>query len=243
MADTTLIAWTDHTWNPWTGCTKVSPGCAHCYMFSGQERWGQDPTVVRRTQTWRQPRRWNADALKRRGRARVFTCSWSDWFHEAADPWRAEAWRVIRDCPALDFQILTKRHERIVDHLPPDWGDGYPNVWLGVSIENERFLSRADTLRAIPAAVRFISAEPLLAPLPSLNLAGIDWLIVGGESGPNFRPMDHAWVRALRAKARAAGTAFFFKQSAAPLTEQGIHLDGQIVRAYPTPRVIPLTLR
>ena len=126
--------------------------------------------------------------------------------------------------------------------LPADWGAGYPNVWLGVSIENDRHTYRADHLRDIPAAVRFISAEPVLGPMPSLDLRGIDWLIVGGESGPDFRPMDHAWVRQLRARATAAGTAFFFKQSAAPRTEMGIELDGAIVREYPTPRVvIPLT--
>jgi protein gp37 len=241
MSDQTIIAWTEHTWNPWRGCDKISPGCAHCYMFTAQERYGQDPTVVTRTGTWRQPVKWEREAAAGNRTARVFTCSWSDWFHVDADPWRDEAWAVVRACPHLHFQILTKRHERIADHLPADWGDGYPNVWLGVSIENDRFTHRADALRDIPAAVRFISAEPVLGPMPSLDLTGIDWLIVGGESGPGFRPMDVAWVRELRVKAAAAGTAFFFKQSAAPRTEMGIHLDGAIVREYPTPRVVRLT--
>jgi protein gp37 len=210
-------------------------------MFTAQERYGQDPSVVVRTQTWGQPLKWERAAAAAGRTERVFTCSWSDWFHVDADPWRAEAWAVIRRCPHLHFQILTKRHERIVANLPADWGEGYPNVWLGVSIENDRFTHRADALRGIPAAVRFISAEPVLGPMPSLDLRGIDWLIVGGESGPGWRPMDHAWVRELRRKARAAGTAFFFKQSAAPRTEMGITLDGKIVREYPTPRrVIPL---
>jgi protein gp37 len=236
MGDSTIIAWTEHTWNPWRGCTKISPGCAHCYMFAAQERYGQDPKVVTRTTTWAQPRRWNREAAAAGTPARVFTCSWSDWFHADADAWRDEAWGVIRACPRLQFQILTKRHERIADHLPADWGEGYPNVWLGTSVENDRFAHRADALRGVSAAVRFISAEPLLGPLPSLDLTGIDWLIVGGESGQGFRPMDLAWVRELRDRACAAGVAFFFKQSAARRSETSITLDGRIVRDYPTPR-------
>jgi protein gp37 len=237
MSDSTIIAWTEHTWNPWRGCDKISPGCAHCYMFTAQRRAGFDPEVVVKTQKWREPHKWERAAAAEQRRALVFTCSWSDWFHETADQWRDEAWAVIRACPHLHFQILTKRHERIVEHLPADWGPhGYPNVWLGVSIENDRYVHRADTLRQVPAVVRFISAEPLLGPLPQLNLLHIDWLIVGGESGPGYRPMNIDWVRQLRTQAKAAKTAFFFKQSAAPRTEMGIRLDGQIVREYPTPR-------
>jgi len=147
---------------------------------------------------------------------------------------------VVRACPHLDFQILTKRPDRITDHLPADWGPaGYPNVWLGVSIENNRYVNRANMLRHIPAVVRFISAEPLLGPLPDLDLSRIDWLIVGGESGPGYRPMDLAWVRELQQRAKGTRTAFFFKQSAAPRTEMGIELDGRIQRDYPTPRKAP----
>jgi protein gp37 len=236
MGDRTIIAWTERSWNPWRGCDKVSPGCAHCYMFTAQERYGLDPTQVVKTSKWGHPLRWEQLAAQANRRELVFTCSWSDWFHETADPWRADAWDVIRRCPHLDFQILTKRDDRIATHLPADWGEGYPNVWLGVSIENDRFVARADSLRRVPAVVRFISAEPLLGPLPSLSLTGIDWLIVGGESGPGFRPMDLAWVRDLRARATAQRVAFFFKQSAAPRTEMGIMLDGRIVREYPRPR-------
>lgn len=233
MGDTTIIGWTDKTWNPWRGCTKISPGCAHCYMFTEQRRYGRDPEVVTRTKTWGDPLKWQREAQRSGVVYRVFTCSWSDWFHEAADAWRDDAWAVIRQCPNLVFQILTKRDDRIADHLPPDWGLGYANVWLGVSIENDRHAYRADTLRTIPATVRFISAEPLLSPLPSLNLYGIQWLIVGGESGQDFRPMDHEWARDLRDRAAHAHTAFFFKQSAAPRTEMGIHLDGRLERHYP----------
>jgi protein gp37 len=242
MSEQTIIAWTEHTWNPWRGCTKVSPGCAHCYMFTAQARYGRDPARVIRTKTWYQPIRWQRAAAAAGRIERVFTCSWSDWFHVDADPWRAEAWAIVKACPSLHFQILTKRDDRIVSNLPPDWGKGYPNVWLGVSIENDRHVYRADRLRDIPAAVRFISAEPVLGPMPSLDLRGIDWLIVGGESGPKFRPMDHQWARELRQKAKRAGVAFFFKQSAAPRTEMGIELGGAIVRQYPVPRVIPLRM-
>jgi protein gp37 len=233
MADKTKIAWTQRTWNPWRGCTKVSPGCTRCYMFTAQERYGRDPRVVVRTKTWGDPKRWQREAAAAGRQELVFTCSWSDWFHADADPWRDEAWQVVKSCPNLVFQILTKRSDRIAANLPADWGSGWPNVWLGVSIESSAYQHRADDLRKVPAAVRFISAEPLLARLPDLDLSGIDWLIVGGESGAGYRPMQHAWARELRAKARAAGTAFFFKQSAAPRTEMGIELDGRIVREFP----------
>lgn len=242
MGETTIIAWTDRTWNPWRGCAKVSPGCAHCYMFRDQKMRGRDPAVVVRTGTWKDPVKWEKAAAAAGRTERIFTCSWSDWFHVDADPWRDEAWAVVKACPHLQFQILTKRDDRIADHLPADWGDGYPNVWLGVSIENDKYTYRADQLRDIPAAVRFISAEPVLGPMPSLDLRGIDWLIVGGESGPNFRPMDHAWVRELRQIAKKARCAFFFKQSAAFRTEMGIELDGQVVRDYPTPRLLPMAV-
>lgn len=235
MGESTIIAWTDRTWNPWRGCTQISPGCAHCYMFTAQRRYGRDPEVVVRTKTWSDPIKWQREAAAKSITERVFTCSWSDWFHEAADEWRDEAWAVIKSCPNLIFQILTKRDDRIADHLPADWGAWYPNVWLGVSIENNRHVYRADTLRTVPASVRFISAEPLLSDLPDLDLTGIHWLIAGGESGHGYRPMDTEWPRNLRKKAKAAGTAFFFKQSAALKTETGIYLDGQIVREYPQP--------
>jgi protein gp37 len=237
MGEATRIAWTDHTWNPWVGCTRVSPGCDHCYMFTGRERYGQDPAlVVRSKTTWHDPVRWEQAAARSSQRERVFTCSWSDWFHSAADPWREEAWAIIARCPHLDFQILTKRPGRIRTHLPADWGSGYPNVWLGVSIESDRYVRRAELLRRISAVVRFLSLEPLLGPLPSLNLTDIDWVIVGGESGPGYRRMDHAWVRDLEEQCRAAHVAFFFKQSAALHSERGIELDGRIRRAFPTPR-------
>ena len=237
MSATTSISWTDHTWNPWVGCTQVSPGCAHCYMFAGQKRFGHDPTVVRRTKTWDAPLAWQRAAIAAGQPRRVFTCSWSDWFHADADAWRREAWAVIRRCPQLHFQILTKRAERIASQLPPDWGAGYPNVWLGVSVENDRFVGRIDALRAVPCAVRFVSAEPLLGPLPSLELTGIDWLIIGGESGVRFRRMELAWVRALVERARAADTRIWLKQRAAVRAEQPLMVDGIRIREFPGDRL------
>jgi protein gp37 len=198
-------------------------------MYRDMERYGQDPTKVRRTSEakWREPFYWQREALQT-GRTRfVFTCSWSDFFNAEADGWRAEAWDVIRSCPNLCFQILTKLPERILDHLPDDWDKGYRNLWLGTSIENNDYVWRADELRKVPAVLRFISAEPLLGPLPDLDLAGIGWLIAGGESGSGFRPMDHAWARDLRDRCQRARIPFYFKQSAAVQPESGKELDGR----------------
>jgi protein gp37 len=216
---------TDHTWNPWVGCTKVSPGCANCYMFRQQREYGHDPAVVRRTKT-----------------EFVFTCSLSDWFHEAADPWRDEAWAVVKGCPNLTFQVLTKRPERIEHHLPADWGDGYDNVWLGVSVERDDYAGRADPLRAVPAKLRWVCAEPLLGPVPSLRLDGIHWVVCGGESGPGWRPMELDWARQLRDQCRAAGVAFYFKQGNGLRPGTNPCLDGELVHQMPTARRTPLTL-
>jgi len=223
MSERTAIAWTESTWNPWHGCTKVSPGCAHCYMFRDKLRYGQNPEVVQRSKTkFTEPLRWKEPRV-------IFTCSWSDWFHEAADEWRDEAWEVIRLAPQHTYQILTKRPERFAEHLPADWGEGWPNVWLGVSVENQRFAYRAAILANTPARIRFVSAEPLLGPVDLTGLVEttrpewygksyivplewIHWLIVGGESGPEHRPMRDEWVRSLHKQCIGRGTAFFLKQ-------------------------------
>ncbi len=214
MAETTGITWTNKTWNPWKGCTRISPGCKNCYMFSEQKRYGNDPDRVLRTKTWGDPPKWQKAAAKEGRTELVFTCSWSDWFHTDADPWRAEAWAVVKACPNLIFQILTKRSDRIADHLPADWGAGYPNVWLGVSVEDKRFgVPRIEHLRPIPAVVRFLSVEPLLENIGELNLDRIDWMIVGGESGHGAREFNFDWARSLRDQCKESGTAFFFKQA------------------------------
>lgn len=242
MSITTGIEWCDATWNPWMGCARVSPGCAHCYMFTEQRRYGHDPEVVRRSKTlFHAPLRWTEPRL-------VFTCSWSDWFIPKADEWRDEAWDVIRQTPHLTYQILTKRPELIPGRLPADWGAGWPNVWLGTSVENRRFVERAEILTEIPAAVRFLSCEPLLGPvdldhviwwegpLGNRHLGGIQWVIAGGESGPRARPCETDWLRSLRDQCQAAGVPFFLKQLGGHPDKRGHEkavLDGRLWREMP----------
>lgn len=202
-------------------------------MFRDQARYGRDPGEVVRTKTWRDPFRWQKKAEAAGRRDRVFTCSWSDWFHADADAWRPEAWDVVRRCPNLVFQILTKRPERVRDHLPPDWGAGYDNVWLGVSVENNDSVGRADVLRQVPARTRWVCAEPLLGPVPDLNLDGIHWVVAGGESGPGWRPMDVQWARDLRDKCVAAAVPFYFKQSNGTYPGTKPRLDGRLHQETP----------
>jgi len=192
-------------------------------MFRDQERYGNDPTKVRQTApaTFRAPLKWQEPK-------RIFTCSWSDFFIEEADAWRPEAWEIIRQSPHHTYQILTKRPERILANLPSDWGNGYPNVWIGVTVEDQAAADkRIPLLLQVPAAVRFLSCEPLLGSV-DLGLIGtcpkdwglgyspvgshLHWVIAGGESGPNARPMHPDWARTLRDQCQAAGVAFFFKQ-------------------------------
>jgi protein gp37 len=226
MGQTSGIEWTEATWNPWHGCRKVSPGCAHCYMYRDKRRYGQDPTLVVKSKTsFDAPKKWKESKM-------IFTCSWSDFFIEEADEWRAEAWDVIRDTPQHTYQILTKRPERISDHLPPGWP--LSNVWLGVSVENPRFYHRIEAIKVLPASVRFLSLEPLLAPMPSLPLEGISWVVVGGESGPGCRPMKPEWVREIREQCKKAEVAFFFKQwGGARKDIAGRKLDGRTWNAMP----------
>lgn len=227
MGDETKIEWTDHTMNFWTGCTRISPGCDHCYAASMSKRnpgtfgsW--EPGAERKrtgAQNWNKPIAWNRKAQAAGKRARVFASSMADVFdNKAPDEWRADAWAVIRATPHLDWQMLTKRPQNIARMLPPDWGDGYPNVWLGTTVEDmERARQRLPVLQAVPAAVRFLSCEPLIEALdltPWLAAGGVHWVIGGGESGPGFRPIEADWMRALRDQCAQAGTAFFAKQMA-----------------------------
>lgn len=248
MADKTLIAWTDHTFNIAWGCQKVSPGCAHCYADTLSSRYGHDvwgPSKPRRTfgdKHWSQPLTWNAAACRDGVIRRVFCSSMCDWAedHPTIYAERAKLWPLIRRTPNLHWQLLTKRADRIGNCLPADWGDGYPNVWLGVSVENMDYGWRLDHLRAIPAAVRFVSYEPALGPLAGINLNGIDWVIFGGESGAGFRAADIQWSRDMRHYCQQNGVAYFHKQSSHFFTERGTRLDGETVRHYPTPRSIAL---
>ncbi len=212
MPDRTAIEWTDATWNPVTGCSKVSPGCAHCYAETLAERFrgtrghpyeqGFDlrlwPDRLEMPLKWSRPRT-------------IFVNSMSDLFHELIpETYVGAVFDVMRRAPWHQFQVLTKRHERLASlaHKLP-WPN---NIWMGVSIENRRFVQRADFLRQVPAAVRFISAEPLLGPLEGLRLNGIDWLIAGGESGYRHRSVSEPWLIDLRDRCRHAGVPFFFKQ-------------------------------
>lgn len=242
MGKTTAISWTERSQNFWRGCRRVSEGCRNCYMFRDQIKYGLEPTEIVRTKTWGDPIKWNKEAEKAQKPILVFTCSWSDFFIKEADPWRADAWAIIRTTPWLIYQILTKRHERIQSCLPPDWDIGYPNVWLGVSIENNDYLCRADTLRIVPAQTRFISAEPLLGSLHGLNLEGIHWLICGGESGPGYRNINLDHVRELRDICGSAQVPFFYKQGSG--NRPGMHtiLDGQEHKNFPLNERISLPL-
>jgi protein gp37 len=212
MADNSSIEWTEATWNPVTGCDKVSPGCAHCYAETFAERWRGTPDHPYEQgfdlKLWphrlEQPLKWTRPRM-------IFVNSMSDLFHERIpDDFIAQVFDVMGAASHHTFQILTKRHERLVDLAPSlPW---HRNVWMGVSIENRRFIHRADNLRRVAASVRFISAEPLLGPLEGLDLSGIHWLIAGGESGPRHRPVSEEWLIALRDHCIAEEVAFFFKQ-------------------------------
>jgi len=245
MKDTT-ISWTDATFNIAWGCRKVSPGCAHCYAERLSARYGfgvWGPRGPRRTfgeAHWNEPLRWNAEAASQGERRRVFASSMCDVFedHPTIDAERTKLWPLIDATPSLDWQILTKRPERIRPSLPRDWGEqGRPNVWLGVSIESAEYVRRADVLRTIPAVVRFVSYEPALGPLAdALVLSGLDWVIYGGESGARHRAHEVQWARDLRDKCRRAGVAFFYKQGSGFRPGMDATLDGRTLHAWPTPR-------
>lgn len=211
MAKTSAIEWTQATWNPWRGCHKVSAGCKNCYMFRDQTRYGNDPNVVVRSKTtFNDPLKWAKDP---NGPRLVFTCSWSDFFIKEADMWRGEAWEIITRTPEITYQILTKRPERIAGNRPYLFRTMPSNVWLGISVETADEWDRADALRPSGALVNFLSLEPLLGPLPYIPfLPWWKWVIVGGESGPNARPMKPEWVRSIRDQCIEVGVPFFFKQ-------------------------------
>ena len=206
MGEKTAIEWTDKTHNFWYGCTKVSQGCKHCYAERDMTKYGKDFRTVTRAKGFDKPLSWKDSSL-------VFVNSWSDFFIKEADGWRDDAWDVIRRTPHLIYQILTKRPERIMECLPDDWNGGYPNVWLGVSVENQEAFWRIQALATIASAVRFLSIEPLLEPLGSIPLLGFyHWIIVGGESGPEARPMTAESAEDIRQQRNAKQIPFFFKQ-------------------------------
>jgi protein gp37 len=221
MSRETGIEWTDSTFNCWMGCTNISPGCERCYAEvwskrAGLVQWGNHPRRRTSAAYWKQPVQWNADAARFQAqhgrRQRVFCASLADWLDNQVDPaWRLDLLRLIDGTPQLDWLMLTKRPENARKLVPAEWF-GRPNVWLGVTVEREDFVHRVDTLRALPAAIRFLSVEPLIGPVGPLDLTGIHWVIQGGESGPGARPMRIEWLREVFDQCRAQGVPVFLKQ-------------------------------
>jgi protein gp37 len=228
------IEWTDATWNPVTGCIEMSPGCDNCYargMAMRLQRMGQpnyangfrvtlQPHMLGKPLVWKKPRM-------------IFVNSMSDLFHhDVPESYLQQVFDVMRQCPQHTFQILTKRAKRLESESPKlAWP---ANVWMGVSVEMERYVYRINHLRRTGAAVKFLSLEPLLGPLPNLNLDGIDWVIVGGESGRSARPMRKEWVTDIRDQCQRAGIHFFFKQWGGPNKKKaGRELDGRTYDEMP----------
>lgn len=238
MADRSPIEWTDATWNPTTGCTKVSQGCKHCYaetlakrlqaMGSRNYRDGFkltiQPHMLQLPLQWKAPRR-------------VFVNSMSDLFHQLVpDAYLDQIFDVMDAADWHLFQVLTKRPERMAQFITRRYPDaGAPaHIWLGTSVEDDRVLGRLVALRSAPATIRFLSCEPLIGPLNNMTLDGICWVIVGGESGHGHRPIEQSWVRDIRRQCRAAGVAFFFKQwGGATPTAGGRILDGREYNEMP----------
>lgn len=229
MAEDTKISWADSTANLWTGCQKVSPGCDHCYAEAlmdgrfGKVKWGPHGVRVRVAQGWNDLRKWERQAAANGGidpklgrRRRVFINSLADFFdsHRTV-PWRGEAWALFRECPSLDIMLLTKRPQNIKSNLPDDWGRGWDNIWIGTTVENQTEADRRlPILAMVPAAIRWVSFEPLIGPVivPDDFWSRIHWGIVGGESGEGARSMKDEWALDLMAAGRAHGVAMHFKQ-------------------------------
>jgi protein gp37 len=241
VAERTEISWAHSTFNPWIGCTKVSPGCDHCYAATlmddryGRVRWGAGETRIR-TKTWGQPLAWNRKAAALGKPWRVFCASLADVFdNEVPDEWRADLWKLVRATPALTWMILTKRIGNAHQGLR---GAPVGRLWLGITVVNQDEAARdIPKLLAVPARVRWLSCEPLLGPI---NLCPwlvdvkprVDWVIVGGESGAGARPMEADWAREIRNDCISHSVPFHFKQwgsrNVAPL------LDGREHRASPS---------
>lgn len=257
--ENTNIEWARHTFNPWEGCTKVSPGCLHCYAETRNRRWAGTEVAPnwgkgaprRRTSAanWRKPLKWNREARSSDERPRVFCASLADVFdEEVPSEWRYDLFELIMDTPELDWLLLTKRPENIEDMIADipwvecdSWilhGDFLENVWLGTTAEDQtRWDERIEILTNIPAAVHFVSAEPLLGPIQMGDVRP-DWLIVGGESGPGARPMENEWAKSLRDQCDQR-TAFHFKQwGGVNKKKRGRILDGRTWDQLPEPRTL-----
>jgi protein gp37 len=221
MGDNSKIEWTDATWNPVTGCTKVSPGCKNCYaerlaarlLAMGNPRYSNGFDLTLHEDQIELPLRW-------RKPKRIFVNSMSDLFHEdIPDEFIRRVFSVMKQAHWHVFQVLTKRADRLSELAGfLQWS---PNIWQGVSVEDQKRTWRIDSLRQVPAAVRFLSIEPLLGPIGELRLDRVDWVIVGGESGPGFRPVETEWVRAIRNMCIASRVPFFFKQWGGRIAKSG----------------------
>lgn len=246
VASTSSIEWTETTWNPVRGCARISPGCQNCYAermahrFSGEgmpyegltrtsakgPQWTGRVTLVR--DAIREPLSWRRPRI-------VFVNSMSDLFHDdVPEEFIASVFDTMERASAHTFQVLTKRADRLRDLAPRlPWPS---NVWMGVSVESSAYRWRIDRLRETSAAIKFLSLEPLLGPLPELDLTDIDWAIVGGESGPGARPLEKAWVRDIRRQCRSGNVAFFFKQwGGVQKSKAGRLLDGRTYDEMPAP--------
>ncbi len=237
MASNSSIEWTESTWNPVTGCNKISPGCKHCYaerMAKRLQAMGQanyangfdltlQPAMLELPLRWRRPQR-------------IFVNSMSDLFHDDVPvDYVQRVFEVMRKASWHQFQVLTKRAERLAELGP--WLSWPANVWMGVSVESDRYTGRIVHLRSTAAAVKFLSIEPLLGPISELDLRGIDWVIVGGESGPGARPMAAEWVRQIRDLCAEQRVPFFFKQWGGVRKKQtGRTLDGRLHDEFPPPQ-------
>lgn len=236
MAEQTAISWADATQNFWVGCTPVSPACDHCYAESWAKRGGHPELWQgerRRTKTWSDPIKWNRKAKLTGYRPRVFCSSLSDFFDNQVDPqWRIEAWAVIRATPNLRWMLLTKRIGNAAKMLPPDWP--MPHVGLMSTLESQDVWNRDyPKLKSTSAAWRGVSIEPMLGPI-DIGDARPDWIITGGESGPQHRFTDPAWVRSIRDQCARNGVAFHHKQwSGARPKSEGCDLDGREHKAFP----------
>ena len=248
MSQSSKISWTDSTFNVVWGCTEISPGCKNCYARKLANRYGFDvwgKNKPRRTfgmKHWNEPLSWDKKAEKEGRRCKVFCGSMFDWAedHPTTQEEVKKIWPLIKNTPNIDWQLLTKRADRIALTLPEDWSkELYPNVWLGVSIESNDYIERADYLKAIDCTVRFISYEPALGPLNNLGLEDLDWILYGGESGAGFRQDDRNWARDIKGRCDnppeqgLRWPVFFFKQSAALRPGSEEELDGQIIQPMP----------
>lgn len=242
----TKISWAHATWNPWTGCHKVSKECVGCYADALLSRSGRTFNILSLTQTWKTPYELNAMARRENRQAICFVCSMSDFFHAEADHWRPDAWQIIRDCTNVNFMLLTKRPERIIECLPADWDGGanYPGAWLGTTCGVRSSYERVNSLREISCSMRFLSIEPLMESVDDIDLTGIGWVAAGGMSGPLHREhrMKMAWAAEVYDRCRQQAIPFLFKQASNIHTERGINALSLYLGEREGPEVDPATV-